>query len=112
MSHRFLRIVAIVVLGVQALPAGLPLLCEQVRPSTADDCAQEMAIQHHGPAMQTATSSSSCADSAFCPTHLTAVATLNDSGLLTTPETPFASATIADFTPADPQAPLPPPPQA
>ena len=111
MSISLIRFVAILVLSAQALPAGLPLLCRQVA-RAQDDCGQEMAMQHRGQSFNAATTSTSCADSAFCPTNVTAVPALNDAGVVSTAVSRFITQRVADFTPTDPPAPLPPPPQA
>jgi hypothetical protein len=107
-----IRFVAILVLAAQALPAGLPLLCPQLRRSTPDGCGQQMPVQHHGPSVTAATAATSCAQSAFCPTNVTAVPALNSATGISVSESRFTVSSSADFTPTDPQAPLPPPPQA
>lgn len=112
MSTPPIRLIATLLVGSQLMPAGLPLFCDQVRRGAPADCEQQMAPEHHGPSLGTLTSSTSCTNSAFCPTHVNAVPALNVSVGIFAQLSDVVGSRIADFSPADPQAPLPPPPQA
>src|SRR6266516_2660502 len=86
MKLSFVRLVATLLLSGQVLPVGLPLLCDQVQRATPASCERQMASHPSGPAVAATTHATPCANSAFCA--------------------------ITTFAPADPQPPLPPPPQA
>ena len=112
MTRRLVRCFALFVLGAQALPAGLPLLCPQARAAVPADCQEQMATEHHGPSLNVAAGASDCAASAFCATPVTAVPAINQTGVVSAPETRVIAARVAALTPVDPAAPLPPPPLA
>jgi hypothetical protein len=112
MNTSLIRLVATLVLGSQLAPMGLPLLCDQVLRGSPADCEQSMATPHHGPSLGVVSTSTSCANSAFCPTHMTAVPTLNTPVAISNQLSNVVASRIAEFSPVDPQAPLPPPPQA
>jgi hypothetical protein len=112
MTRRLVRFLALFVLGVQALPAGLPLLCPEVRAALPADCQEQMAVEHRGPSLNVAAGATDCAASAFCSTPVTAVPAINHAGVVSAPETRRIPVGVAALTPTDPSAPLPPPPQA
>ena len=105
------RIVAVAALTGQLLPVGLPLLCGQVQQRTPSNCEQQMPTSA-GADFQAESHALPCANTAFCAT--TATATLGIAGSLLVSESVSYALTfeVSPFLPADPQAPLPPPPQA
>jgi hypothetical protein len=105
------RLVATLLLSGQMLPAGLPLLCDQVQRATPANCDQQMASHRSGPVVDTTTHATPCANSAFCPTTVTAVVALGAVSVSVGESHifGFGSSTLA---PADPHPPLSPPPQA
>lgn len=112
MTRRLVRFLAPFVLGAQALPAALPLLCPQVRAAVPADCQERMAAGHHGPSLNVAAGAPVCAGSAFCSTPPTAAPAITHAGVVSVPETRLIAVRVAALTPADPSAPLPRPPQA
>ncbi len=112
MSHRALRIVTTFVLAMQLSASGLPLLCKQARASAPADCAQQMPSPHGAATLTVPSASAPCSNSALCPTQITAVPTLSVAVQVSTQEQHSISFGVAGFAPADPQPPLPPPPQA
>lgn len=112
MKFSVVRFVAVVLLSGQMLPAGLPLLCKQAQRATAANCEQQMPSHQSGPAVDVATNATPCANSALCATAATAVVTLGVPASASARESHFVGYGISTFAPADPQPPLPPPPQA
>ena len=105
------RLVATLLLSGQILPVGLPLLCNQVQRATPASC-QQMASHPSGPVVAATTDASPCANSAFCAITANAVLSLNAAISVPTRESHIVSFGLPTFVPADPQPPLPPPPQA
>src|SRR2546427_1464129 len=112
MKLSFVRLVAALLLGGQMLPVGLPLLCDQVQRATPANCDQQMASHPSGPVVNATTRATPCANSALCASTTTAVVALSGTGSISTAESHVVGFGIASFAPADPQPPLPPPPQA
>jgi hypothetical protein len=112
MNLSFVRLVATLLLSSQMLPVGLPLLCDQAQRGTSADCQQQMASHRSGPAVDATTDATPCANSAFCATTATAVVALGGAVSVSVGESHIVGFGISTFAPADPQPPLPPPPQA
>ena len=112
MKLSLVRLVATLLLSGQMLPVGLPLLCDQVQRGTSPNCEQQMAFHPSGPVVDVTTHSAPCANPAFCAITATAVLSLNARISVSTRESHIVSFGLSTFVPADPQAPLPPPPQA
>ena len=112
MQLTLVRLVATVLLSGQMLPVGLPLLCDQAQRGTAANCDQQMASHPSGPAVGATTHATTCANAAFCATTPTAVVALGGAVSVSAGESHVVGFGIATFAPADPQPPLPPPPQA
>ncbi len=112
MKLSFVRLVATLLLSGQMLPVGLPLLCDQVQRATPASCEQQMASHRSGPSVGVMTHATPCANPAFCAITATAVLSLNARISVSTRESHIVSFGLSTFVPADPQAPLPPPPQA
>jgi hypothetical protein len=111
MRLSLVRLVATLLLSGQTLPVGLPLLCDQVRGATAN-CEQQMASHRSGPAVDATSHAVPCANSAFCATTATAVVTLGGAVSVSAGESHTVGFGISTLAAADPQPPLPPPPQA
>ena len=99
-------------LSGEMLPVGLPLLCDQVQRGTPASCEQQMASHRSGPGIGAITHATPCANSAFCATTVTAVVTLGGTVSVPARESHNVGFGVSTLAPADPQAPLPPPPQA
>jgi len=112
MKLPLVRLVAILLLSGQMLPVGLPLLCDQVQRATTANCEQQMASHPSGPAIDVTTHATPCANSALCTTTTTAVVALGGAVPLFARESHLVAFGLSTFVPADPQPPLPPPPQA
>ncbi len=112
MKFSFVRLVATLLLSGQTVPVGLPLLCEQVQRGAPASCEQQMASDRSGPAVGAMTHATPCANSAFCAITANAVLSLNAAISVPTRESHIVSFGLPTFVPADPQPPLPPPPQA
>ncbi len=112
MKLSFVRLVATLLLSGQMLPVGLPLLCDQVQRGTPATCEQQMASHQSGPAVEATTHATPCANPALCAITASAVLSLNAGISVPTRESHIVSFGLSTFVPADPQPPLPPPPQA
>src|SRR2546430_15770411 len=112
MKLSFVRLVATLLLSGQVLPVGLPLLCDQVQRGTPGSCEQQMASHPSGPVVDVTASVAPCANPAFCAITASAVLSLNARISVSTRESHIVSFGLSTFVPADPQPPLPPPPQA
>jgi len=112
MKFSFVRLVATLLLSGQMLPLGLPLLCDQVQRAAPASCEQRMASHPHGPAVAATTHATPCANPALCAITANAVLSLNAPISVSTRESHVVSFGLSTFVPADPQPPLPPPPQA
>src|SRR5712664_4740006 len=112
MNLSLVRLVATLLLSGQMLPVGLPLLCDQVQRRTSANCEQQMASHRSGPAVDATTHATPCANPAFCAITASAVLSLNARISISARESHITSFDLSTFAPADPQAPLPPPPQA
>jgi len=112
MKFSFVRLVATLLLSGQMLPVGLPLLCDQVQRATSANCDQQMASHMSGPVVAATTHATPCANSAFCAITASAVLSWNARISVSTRESHIVSFGLSTFVPADPQPPLPPPPQA
>jgi len=99
-------------LSSQMLPLGLPLLCDQVQRGTRASCEQQMASHPSARVVAATTPASPCANSAFCATTATAVIAPGGAVSVSVGESHVVGFGVSTFAPADPQAPLPPPPQA
>src|SRR5438105_1607497 len=106
------RLVAMLLLSGQFLPVGLPLLCNQVQRATPANCDQQMASHRAGPVLAATTQFVPCSNSGFCATSLTAVVALARPVSVSAGASHTVGFGSATFVAADPQPPLPPPPQA
>src|SRR5438034_2939150 len=112
MKVAVIRVVAILLLSGQVLRVRLPLLCDQVQRSTPASCGQQMASHRSGPAVAATTHATPCANPAFCAVTAPAVVTLGGAVSTSARESHVVGLGVPTLAPADPQAPLPPPPQA
>src|SRR5712664_943950 len=112
MNLSLVRLVATLLLSGQMLPVGLPLLCDQVQRATSANCDQQMASHLSGPVVAATTHATPCANSAFCAITAPAVVTLGGAVSTSARESHIVGLGVWTLAPADPQAPLPPPPQA
>src|SRR5881409_3583655 len=112
MKLSLVRLVATLLLSGQMLPVGLPLLCDQVRRGTPASCDQQMTSHMSGPVVAATTHATPCANSAFCAITAPAVVVLGGAVSTSTRESHIVGFGVSSLAPADPQAPLPPPPQA
>ena len=112
MKFSFVRLVATLLLSGQMLPVGLPLLCDQAQRAPSSNCEQQMASPRSAPAVDATTHAAPCANPAFCAITATAVLSLNARISVSTRESHIVSFSLSTFVPAEPQPPLPPPPQA
>src|SRR5881409_4103705 len=110
MNLSLVRLVATLLLAGQMLPVGLPLLCDQVQRATPANCDQQMASHPSGPAVDATTHATPCANSAFCAITAPAVVTLGGAVSVSAPESHTVGFGVSTLAPADPKAPLPPPP--
>ncbi len=111
MKLSLVRLVAPLLLSSQILPIGLPLLCNQIQRGTSANCKQQMASHVSGPAVAATTHATPCANT-FCATTATAVVALNTAVSVSAGEFRNVGFGVSTVVPADPLAPLPPPPQA
>ena len=112
MKLTLLRLVATLLWSGQILPVGLPLLCDQVQRATPANCDQQMASHPSGPAVNATTHATPCANSAFCAITAPAVVALGAAVSVSAGESHIVVSGVSTFAPADPQPPLPAPPQA
>jgi len=112
MKLSLVRLVATLLLSGQVLPIGLPLLCDQVQRATSATCEQQMASHPSGPVVAATTHATPCTNSAFCATAATAVIAPSGAVSVSVGESHMVGFGVSTFAPADPQPPLPPPPQA
>ena len=105
-------LVATLLLIGQMLPVGLPLLCDEAQRATSSNCEQQMPSHPSGPAVDVTVPAAPCANPAFCATMATAVIALGPAVSVSVGESHIVDFGIPTFAPADPQPPLPPPPQA
>ena len=112
MNLSFVGLVATLLLGGQMLPLGLPLLCDQLQRATPASCDQQMAPHPSGPAVDATTHATPCANAAFCAITAPAVVALGGTVSVSARESHIVGFGISTLAPADPQPPLPPPPQA
>jgi len=112
MKLSLVRLVATLLLSGQMLPVGLPLLCDQVQRATPASCEQPMASHPHGPAVAATTHATPCANAAFCAITAPAVVALGGAVPVSAGESHSVGFGVSTFAPADPRAPIPPPPQA
>jgi hypothetical protein len=116
MSTTPLRLIALLTLGGQLIPLGLPFACPWVR-RAAGACEQSMASMPSTASVHTQTAEGTagqapCVNSVFCAVVPTAIPVAHRISLL--PAAVYAApvADIAVLNPGDPPAPLSPPPQA
>ena len=112
MKVSVIRVISTLLLSGQMLPIGLPLLCDQVQRATPANCDQQMASHPSGPAVDATTHATPCANSAFCAITAPAVVALGGAVSVPARESHIVGFGVSTLAPADPQAPLPPPPQA
>jgi hypothetical protein len=112
MKISLVRLVATLLLSGQMLPVGLPLLCDQVQRGTSTNCDQQMASHPSGPAVSATTHVAPCANPAFCAATATAVLVFGGAVSVSARESHIVGFGVWTLAPADPQPPLPPPPQA
>ena len=112
MKVSLVRLVTTLLLSGQMLPVGLPLLCGQVQRATPANCEQQMASHPHGLAVGATTHATPCANAAFCAITAPAVVALGGAVSVPARESHIVGFGVSTLAPADPQAPLPPPPQA
>jgi len=107
-----IRLVATLLLSGQMLPVGLPLLCDQAQRATSSSCEQQMASHPSGPAVAATTHATPCANPAFCAITASAALAVNAPISVSVRESYLVNVGVSTFAPADPRAPIPPPPQA
>src|SRR5437879_9334133 len=112
MKVSVVRLIATLLLSGQMLPVGLPLLCDQVQRATPANCDQQMASHPSGPAVGAMTHATPCANPAFCAITAPAVVAFGGTVSVSARESHIIGFGVSTLAPADPQAPLPPPPQA
>ena len=112
MKVSVIRVISTLLLSGQMLPIGLPLLCDQVQRATSATCEQQMASHPSGPVVAATTHATPCTNSAFCATAATAVIAPSGAVSVSVGESHMVGFGVSTFAPADPQPPLPPPPQA
>ena len=112
MKVSVIRVISTLLLSGQMLPIGLPLLCDQVQRATPANCDQQMASHPSGPVVDATSRATLCANSAFCATTANAVVALGGTVSVSARESHIVGFGVSTLAPADPQAPLPPPPQA
>ncbi len=112
MKLSLVRLVATLLLSGQMLPVGLPLLCDQVQRATPVSCEEQMASHPSGPAVAATTHATPCANPAFCAITAAAVVTVSGAVSTSARESHIVGFGLSTLAPAEPQAPLPPPPQA
>ncbi len=112
MKLSLVRLVATLLLSGQMLPVGLPLLCDQVQRGTPASCEQRMASHPSGPVVDATTHPTQCANPAFCAITVPAVVVFGGTVSVSARESHLVGFGVSTLAPADPQAPLPPPPQA
>ena len=112
MKRSLVRLVATLLLSGQMLPVGLPLLCDQVQRGTPASCEQQMASHRSGPAVGAISHAAPCANPAFCAITAPAVVAFGGTVSVSARESHAVGFGVSTLAPADPQAPLPPPPQA
>ena len=112
MKLSLVRLVASLLLSGQMLPVGLPLLCDQVQRAALASCEQQMDSHRSGPLVAATTHATPCANAAFCAITAPAVVTLGGAVSVSARESHIGGLGVSTLAPADPQAPLPPPPQA
>ncbi len=106
MKLSLVRLVAALLLSGQMLPVGLPLLCDQVQRATPANCDQQMASHPSGPVVAATTQAT------FCAATTTAVVAFGGAVSASAGVSHVVVSGVSSFAPADPQPPLPPPPQA
>jgi hypothetical protein len=106
------RLVATLLLSGQMFPVGLPLLCDQIQRGTPSNCEQQGASHRSGPAFGAMTHTAPCANAAFCAITAPAVVALGGAVSVSARESHTVRFGLSTLAPADPQAPVPPPPQA
>jgi len=111
MKSSVFRLVATLLLTGQMMPVGVSLLCDQVQRATPGNCDQQMASHPSGPIVGTTSHATPCANSALCATPTTAVVALGEAVPVFARESHDVPFRLPTFVPADPQPPLPPPPQ-
>src|SRR2546422_211359 len=112
MNLSLVRLVATLLLSGEMLRVGLRLLCDQVQRGTPASCEQRMASHRSGPAVGALTHATPCANPAFCAITAPAVVTLGGAVSTSARESHIVGFGVSTLAPADPQAPLLPPPQA
>jgi len=112
MKVSVIRVIATLLLSGQMLPVGLPLLCDQVQRGTSATCEQQMASVPSGAAVEATTHATPCANPAFCAITASAMIAMSAPLSVSVRESYLVSVGVSTLAPADPQAPLPPPPQA
>ncbi len=111
MKLSLVRLVATLMLSGQLLPVALPLLCDQAQRATPGNCDQQMASHLSGPIVGTTNHATPCANSALCATTTTAVVALGEAVPVSARESHLVAFGLPTSVSADPQPPLPPPPQ-
>ena len=112
MTVRLVRTIGAIVLSGQLLPVGLPLVCEPVQRVASQGCEQPMAAPTASPAVSMASEPVPCPNPAFCAVSATAAPVFGRVVAVAMSESHLTGSALTTFVPADPQAPLPPPPQA
>jgi hypothetical protein len=112
MKVSLVRLVATLLLSGQMLPVGLSLWCDQVQRAAPASCEQQMASHLSGPAVAAATHAAPCANPAFCAITATGVVAPGGTVSVLARESHTVGFGVSTLAPVDPQAPLPPPPQA
>jgi hypothetical protein len=116
MPTTLLRLIALLALGGQLLPLGLPFACPWAR-RAASGCEQAMTSTTSTASVRSVPANAApvqapCMNSVFCAVVPTAIAVAHRISLLPAAECTAPVADIAVLNPGDPPAPLSPPPQA
>ena len=111
MPSGFLRTFAIVVLLLHVLPLSLPFFCDRGAEAASANCEQPMPTPG-GPSLDMVPHAVPCANPAFCAAMGSAAVVLSTSLAVSAIDSYAVAHDVFAFAPTDPQAPLPPPPQA
>jgi hypothetical protein len=111
-----LRLIALLALGGQLMPLGLPFACPWAR-RAASACEQSMTATTSTASVRSIPGNASsgqaaCVNSVFCAVVPTAIPVVNGASLAPAAGHAAPVAYVAALNPGDPPAPLSPPPQA
>lgn len=106
------RTAATLLLILQLSQLGLPALCPAARSQPANPCSQAMPSSASGALVTASSQSSWCASAAFCATVPVAAPAPHGAFLTLAAASHSEGRTAQSLIQADPNPPLPPPPQA